>query len=215
MGWAKVMNHSERWASWACENSDSSKLSSSGSSKNRNSDDTATTVATAFQKVPTTSHRAATASPKTTSIDPARTSSSATDARTKSSAIPPRAALARSSATDSISSPTTMAPRMSSAPTELAPADEAFANVIFSSPKHSLNMRASGTRASIPSRVDLTEKVPAKLSEEAETQSSSAAVTRPPSPSTNLDEQTSAATAQKPSRLANAKHQHLTLLAIL
>merc|ERR1712037_439647 len=64
-------------------------------------------------------------------------------------------------------------------------------------------------------KVDLTEKVPAKLSEEAETQSSSAAVTRPPSPSTNLDEQTSAATAQKPSRLANAKHQHLTLLAIL
>ena len=106
----------------------------------------------AFQKVRTTSHLVDTASHRTISTNPARTSSSATDAWTRSTAITPRAAPAKSSATDSISSQTTMALRTFSAPTDPAHADETFASAIFSSPKPYLNMRASGTRASILSR---------------------------------------------------------------
>ena len=106
----------------------------------------------ASQKVRTTSLLVDTASHRTTSTSPARISSSATDAWTRSTAITPRAAKARSSDTDLISSKTTMARRTSSAPTDPAHADETFASAIFSSPKLSLNMRASGTRASILSR---------------------------------------------------------------
>merc|ERR1711937_1128524 len=90
-------------------------------------------------------------------------------------------------------------------PTDLAPADEPSASAIFSSRELYKNTRASGTSTSTPSRVPSTEKPLATSQSVEDFQSSSAVVTRRPSPSTLLDGKISAATGLWPNPLASAK----------